>query len=69
MSDIIDNANDLVELTDALAVKAIRSNLKPEAEATGECLWCCEELVAPKRWCDADCRDAWEKDKRRRERV
>lgn len=65
MSDIIDNANDLVELTDSLAVKAIRNNLKPEAEATGECLWCAEELEKPRRWCDSDCRDLWERDKRR----
>ena len=66
MSDIIDNANDLVELTDSLAVKAIRENLKPEAEFTGECLWCGEEdLPHPKRWCDTDCRDLWEKDRRR----
>lgn len=66
MSDIIDNANDLVELTDSLAVKAIRNNLKPEAVFTGTCLWCGEEhLPEPKRWCDADCRDLWEKDRRR----
>jgi hypothetical protein len=68
MSDIIDNANDLVELTDSLAVKAIRQNLKPEAEATGECLWCSEALELPKRWCDTDCRDLWEKDRKRRNR-
>ena len=66
MSDIIDKANELVEQTDSLALKAIRAKLKPEAEFTGECLWCSEELQAPRRWCDADCRDAWEKDKRRK---
>lgn len=67
MSDIIDNANDLVELTDGLALKAIRNNLKPEAEFTGQCLWCEEDVESPKRWCDADCRDLWEKDKRRKQ--
>lgn len=66
MSDIIDQANDLVEQNDTLAVKAIRANLKPEAEFTGECLWCAEVVEAPRRWCDADCRDAWEKDRRRK---
>lgn len=68
MSDIIDNANDLVALTDSLAVRAIRENLKPEAEATGFCLWCEAEVKEPKRWCDADCRNDWEKDKRRKQR-
>lgn len=66
MSDIIDNANDLVELTDSLAVKAIRNNLKPVAEYTGECLYCGEDVPSPRRWCDADCRDGWEKERIRR---
>ena len=66
MSDIIDNANDLVALAEDTALKNIRANLKPEAEYTGECLWCSEELPKPKRWCDADCRNDWERDKRRR---
>ena len=65
MSDIIDNANDLVALAEDTALKNIRANLKPEAEFTGECLWCAELVEAPKRWCDADCRDLWERDKKR----
>jgi RNA polymerase-binding transcription factor DksA len=65
MSDIIDKANDLVEQTDSLALRAVRSKLKPEVEATGYCLACGEDVEAPRRWCDADCRDMWEKDKRR----
>jgi predicted nucleic acid-binding Zn ribbon protein len=48
-----------------LALRAIRSKLKPEAEATGFCLACGEDVESPRRWCDADCRDMWEKDKRR----
>ena len=68
MSDIIDNANDLVKLNEELALKAIRNNLKPEAEYTGECLWCSEAVPEPKRWCDADCRNDWEKDKRRKQK-
>jgi hypothetical protein len=68
MSDIIDNANDLVSLAEETALKNIRANLKPEAEFTGECLWCGEEhLPEPKRWCDADCRDLWEKSRKRKQ--
>ena len=68
MSDIIDDANNLVALAEDTALKNIRANLKPEAEFTGECLWCSEEVISPKRWCDADCRNDWEKDKKRRNR-
>ena len=67
MSDIIDNANDLVALAEDTALKNIRANLKPEAEFTGNCLWCDEEVMAPKRWCDTDCRDLWEKDRKRKQ--
>lgn len=65
MSDIIDKANDLVEQTDSMALRAVRAKLKPEAEPTGYCLACGEDVAPPRRWCDADCRDMWEKDKRR----
>ncbi len=27
----------------------------------GHCYWCGEPLKSPLRWCDADCRDDWEK--------
>lgn len=28
--------------------------------ACGACLWCEAPLPAQRRWCDADCRDAWQ---------
>lgn len=34
---------------------------KPEGpEATGQCLQCGENVAAPRRWCNADCRDEYE---------
>jgi hypothetical protein len=30
--------------------------------ATGRCLYCEEPVEKGRRWCDADCRDGWEKD-------
>ena len=30
-------------------------------QPTGACLWCGAPLAPPLRWCDADCRDDWEK--------
>lgn len=32
----------------------------------GQCYWCGEPLPSPRRWCDADCRDDWERDHARR---
>jgi len=31
------------------------------AQATGRCLWCNEPLADGRRWCDAECRDEWER--------
>ncbi len=41
---------------------------EPQAVATGTCLFCEEPIIddeeddIPRRWCDAACRDDWEKD-------
>ena len=47
MPDIVDKANDLVSLSEELALREIRS-MKPEAVFTGECLLCGEDLEPPK---------------------
>lgn len=65
MSDIIDDANDLVAKTEELAIKEIRAR-KPEAVYTGECLFCGETLEEPRRWCDAEHRDRWELERKRK---
>ena len=31
------------------------------AQATGRCLWCGEPVADGRRWCDAECRDEWER--------
>lgn len=36
--------------------------------ACGACLWCEAPLPAGRRWCDADCRDAWERENARQTR-
>lgn len=39
---------------------------KKEAEPTGYCLFCGEEILdKQRRWCDVSCRDAWEKEHKR----
>lgn len=48
------------EETQAALLAKHKPELKPDAVATGECLWC-EAIIQPnRRWCDADCRDSWE---------
>lgn len=59
MSDEVDVSNDNIERDLSIARK-VSASRKPEAFHTGECLFCTAQLEDPKRWCDADCRDAWE---------
>jgi len=36
---------------------------RPEGpRGTGLCLSCGEPVESPRRWCDAECRDQWEKE-------
>lgn len=32
----------------------------------GACLYCGERLPIPMRWCDADCRNDWQEEQRKR---
>lgn len=35
---------------------------RPEGPGyTGHCAFCGDEVEHPRRWCDADCRDEWER--------
>lgn len=59
--DIIDTASAREELDRELAQKV----RKPSGPAhTGYCLFCDEETDHERRWCDAFCRDAWERENR-----
>ncbi len=64
MADIIDHANDWAAECAAIAEQDIR-NRPPEATAVGKCLYCDEVVDGTKRWCDGDCRDGWERERRR----
>ncbi|MDR2261065.1 MAG: hypothetical protein LBE06_09120 [Azoarcus sp.] len=59
--DVADLAQLQNEQLDALRVGAH----KPVApQADGKCLWCGEVLADGRRWCDAACRDEWERAER-----
>ena len=57
--DYIDQAQLEMEQQLESALKHRAQTL--EVRATGSCLNCGEPLPAQQRWCDAVCRDDWEK--------
>lgn len=60
MSDEADMTQDRLELEDKIRKKYTVRPVK-EAEATGFCLNCGEDLPTTMRWCDADCQSDWQK--------
>jgi hypothetical protein len=60
MSDEVDVSNDRWDMYVSMMINKAGCGAA-EAVATGECLCCGEELPEGRRWCDADCRDLWQK--------
>lgn len=60
MADEVDIAQERMELEYRYARLAAQ-HFRAEASATGECLWCGEALEDGRRWCNAECRDSWER--------
>lgn len=60
MADIADNSQTEYEahLEAALSQRDTASG----PQYTGYCLNCREYVDPPRRWCDVDCRDTWERD-------
>lgn len=66
MSDIVDRAEDLIELMQEAALRTIQNRSgDTDADPIGECLYCGAVVAPNKRWCDAEHRDAWEYERRR----
>lgn len=61
--DDFDQASQFEELRRVIAQRTRRPD---GPQATGICLFCGEPLPAGQRWCDADCRDDWERAQRAR---
>lgn len=62
MSDLIDDANETAELF--LRAALLNKQQSPILNATGVgfCLHCEKDLAPERRWCDAACRDAWQRE-------
>jgi len=61
--DEADLAQQMIEREEALMRRARRL---PALPYSGQCYWCGEDVAAPRRWCDAECRDHWERARARR---
>ena len=62
MSDVIDDAAEVIERTLEANIKAAREAIiDPMSNDTGECLWCGSEVSDGRRFCDKYCADDWEK--------
>lgn len=58
MADEVDRSQQDIEFL----AQIVKPNLQKEAEPTGYCLFCGEEITEPnRRWCDAYCRDNWQR--------
>lgn len=62
MSDIIDDAN---EAADIFLASALTKRQDPGPFPTGHCHFCGEAVPPGHRWCDADCRDDWQREQDR----
>ena len=65
MADQFDLASTYEELDRQSALNRLESTKLHSPESTGHCLYCGEELSDGRRWCNADCRDEWEKEQKR----
>lgn len=67
MSDNVDDANKLADLQ--LQVAMAGRERPVMRRFTGCCYWCREAVESPKVFCDADCRDDFERDAALKGRV
>ena len=62
MADEIDLASDMMEAQISRAVAKAGGQEIP-TNHTGKCLYCREPVEDGRRWCDADCREEYERRK------
>lgn len=66
MREVMDESDQATmrEMQDTEAALKVR---KPEAGGyTGYCAFCGDDVDLPRRWCGAECRDAWEREQKQR---
>lgn len=68
MPDIIDDGNATADFFLRTALLNRKHNAKAEPSGIGLCLNCGAGIEDARRWCDAECRDDWEAEQKRRGR-
>ena len=58
MMDVIDQSESTLQINETLALQQRKDAGPPPC---GECHYCGEPLNDGRRFCDADCRDDWQK--------
>jgi hypothetical protein len=66
MADIIDDGNKTAEFFLKAALQNRQRGAVQAPSGVGMCLNCGADVEGDRRWCDADCRDDWEKEQKRR---
>lgn len=61
MNDIADKAHEVEELLRETALRQRKSTAHVPRKGDGKCLNCGAAVPPERRWCDATCRDDWEK--------
>jgi len=61
MTDFIDQATAIIEFQNTVDISNSH-RAEPTDKANGECWFCGEYLPAGHRWCDASCRDDWQRE-------
>ncbi|MAY72055.1 MAG: hypothetical protein CME82_11450 [Halomonas sp.] len=64
MSKEIDEVVEREDAITAMKIEAIRNAKDKGPRSTGFCLFCRERVAAGERWCDSDCRDDWDHERR-----
>ena len=66
--DDADRASDREDIARAAAVEAVRARIE-RRPSLGYCYYCGEALRAGKRFCDADCRDDYDRQEKFKART
>jgi hypothetical protein len=59
--DDADLSDEHIALDVRMALAAAAAALATGPRPRGACLWCGARLALPQRWCDAECRDDWQR--------
>jgi predicted nucleic acid-binding Zn ribbon protein len=68
MTDIYDQATMREEQERERSINAVRRQ-NQTLVPTGACHWCGEDVDGERRFCDADCRDMWQRQESARKRA